>query len=372
MTTAAGASPRRVLHVFATFGIGGPQMRQQELIARMGDGFVHDIVAMDGNFAAAQRIDPKRLGDLMGPPGGRSFFGSVRAFVRLLRERKPDLLLTYNWGSIEACMAARVLAFRNHVHHEEGFGPLEQDRRLRRRNWIRRVALERAHAVLVVSTGLLSIARREWRVPTSQLVYLPNGVDLARFAPASPAGSSATGSVCTIGAVGGLRAEKDHATLLRAFAQMRDPARLELTGDGPERSSLEKLSVALGVEGRVQFLGNASDTAPCYRRMDVFALSSRTEQMPISLLEAMASGLPVASTDVGDVRAMLPEGSRGALAPAGDVPGLARALDVLCADPARRMQEGQRNRAHAEQHFEADECLQRYLDLYMRAARPQR
>ena len=63
MTTAAGAPPRRVLHVFATFGIGGPQMRQQELIARMGDGFVDDIVAMDGNFAAAQRIDPKRLGD---------------------------------------------------------------------------------------------------------------------------------------------------------------------------------------------------------------------------------------------------------------------------------------------------------------------
>ncbi len=372
MTTAASASPRRVLHVFATFGIGGPQMRQQELIARMGDGFVHDIVAMDGNFAAAQRIDPKRLGALTGPPGGRSFLGSVRAFVRLLRERKPDLLLTYNWGSIEACMAARVLAFRNHVHHEEGFGREEQQRRLRRRNWIRRVALERAHAVLVVSTGLLSIARREWRVPTSQLVYLPNGVDLARFSPAARDAARATDAPCVVGAVGGLRAEKDHATLLRAFAQMREPARLELTGDGPERANLERLAVALGIEDRVQFLGNASDTAPCYRRMDVFALSSRTEQMPISLLEAMASGLPVASTDVGDVRSMLPEASRGALASAGDVPGLARALDALCADPRRRVEEGARNRAHAEQCYEADECLQRYVDLYMRAARPQR
>lgn len=370
MIRPGASAPRSALHVFATFGVGGPQMRQCELIARMGPQWRHDIVAMDGNFAAKDRVDASLLGEMLGPPGGKSFVGSVRAFVRLLRQRDPDLLLTYNWGSIEACMAARVLAFSRHVHHEEGFGPAEQTRRLRRRNWIRRLALERAHATVVVSTGLLTIARREWRVPTHQLLYLPNGVDSARFSP-RPAGGVARGP-CVVGAVGGLRAEKDHATLLSAFARMREPAVLELTGDGPERSALESLAASLGIAERTRFLGNAADTAPRYRSMDVFALSSRTEQMPISLLEAMASGLPVASTDVGDVRAMLPEGSRGSLAPAGDAAALARALDGLCADGERRRREGAQNRAHVTGSFDADECSARYLDLYMRAARPQR
>ena len=86
----------------------------------------------------------------------------------------------------------------------------------------------------------------------------------------------------------------------------------------------------------------------------------------------MASGLPVASTDVGDVRAMLPLSSRGALAPAGDDAQLARCLDALVLDPVRRAREGLGNRAQALMSHDADECLQRYIDLYMQAARPQR
>jgi glycosyltransferase involved in cell wall biosynthesis len=365
------AMPRRALHVFATFGIGGPQMRQCELIARMGPEWRHDIVAMDGNFAASARAPKELLGELMGPPGGRGFASSVRAFVRMLRQRKPDLLLTYNWGSIEACAAARIVDVRNHVHHEEGFGPTEQTARHARRNWIRRLALARAHAVVVVSNGLLSIARNEWRVPLQKLMFLPNGVDLARFRPRDVVESTAL-RTCVVGAVGGLRAEKDHATLLRAFAKMRSDARLELTGDGPERAALEALARELRIDGRVQFCGSTDDTAASYRRMDVFALSSRTEQMPISMLEAMASGLPVASTDVGDVRAMLPVSARGALAPAGDDAQLARCLDALVEDPVRRAREGIANRAQALASHDADECLQRYVDLYMQAARPQR
>lgn len=366
MSGAAPSTRRRVLHVFATFGIGGPQMRQAQLIHRMGDAFVHDVVAMDGEFAMAQRIDQNLLGDLLPPPGGRSFVSSTRAFCRLLRERDPDLLLTYNWGSIEACAAARVIDLRRHVHHEEGFRPDEQERRIARRNWMRRLFLARAHAVVVVSSGLLDIARFEWKVDLARLQLLPNGVDLARFSPA-PAAPAVPPVV--IGTVGGLRAEKDQATLLTAFARLRGAPRLLVVGDGPERGRLVELAGRLGIADRVEFAGNATDTAPAYRRMHVFALSSRTEQMPISLLEAMASGVPVASTDVGDVRAMLPEGSRGGIAPKADPGALAGALQGLVDDAGRRAREGAANRAHAEREFELGACLDRYTALYERAAR---
>lgn len=357
---------RRVLHVFATFGIGGPQMRQAQLIERMGSGYVHDVVAMDGEFAMAQRIDKALLGELLPPPGGRSFVSSTRAFCRLLKARDPDLLLTYNWGSIEACAAARVLDLRRHVHHEEGFRPDEQERRLARRNWMRRLFLARAHAVVVVSSGLLDIARFEWKVAVERLQLLPNGVELARFMPAT---SPLPAPPVVIGAVGGLRAEKDHATLLAAFARLRSEPRLLLVGDGPERARLEELAQRLGIASRVEFAGTAKDTAPSYRRMHVFALSSRTEQMPISLLEAMASGLPVASTDVGDVRAMLPDGSRGGVCAKGDPAALAAALQGLVDDAGRRAREGAANRAHVEREFELGTCLDRYVALYERAAR---
>jgi len=223
--------------------------------------------------------------------------------------------------------------------------------------------------VIVPSEQLLAIARTEWRLG-ERAQHLPNGVDLARFRPANAPAAVAVPTdrarPFTIGTVGGLRGEKDHAALLQALALMRRPARLLLVGDGPERGGLEARARALGIAERVQFAGSCADPAPHYRAMDLFALSSRTEQMPISLLEAMASGLPVASTDVGDVRVMLPAACRGALVPPGDAAGLGRVLDELAADPQRRAREGAANRRRCEQRYELAACHERYVAVYER------
>ena len=153
--------------------------------------------------------------------------------------------------------------------------------------------------------------------------------------------------------------------MLRAIAGMREAA-VEgvLVGDGPERQRLEALAHELQIADRVTFSGATRDTAPSYREMDVFCLPSRTEQMPLSLLEAMASGLPVAGCDVGDVGRMLAEGATGGLVEAGDHAGLARALDALLADAARRAREGAQNRQRAEAAYELGACLDRYAAVY--------
>jgi glycosyltransferase involved in cell wall biosynthesis len=142
---------------------------------------------------------------------------------------------------------------------------------------------------------------------------------------------------------------------------------LHLVGDGPLRAGLEALAATLGVRDRVTFQGLQADPAAAYRAFTVFALPSHTEQMPLSLLEAMASGLPVAGSDVGDVRAMLPEGSRAGLGPPGDPGPLARALQTLLADAERRRREGAANRARCEAHYELAACLQRWIALYRAA-----
>jgi glycosyltransferase involved in cell wall biosynthesis len=172
--------------------------------------------------------------------------------------------------------------------------------------------------------------------------------------------------------VAALRPEKNLARLLRAFALVRAlrPCRLVIAGGGPERAGLEALAGELGVAGEVDFPGHVADTPALYAGFDAFALSSDTEQMPISVLEAMAAGLPVAATDVGDVRAMLaPE--NGAEVVAQDAAALAAALAGLLADPARRALLGAANRRRAEADFDQETMFAAWHALF-RFAPPKR
>ncbi len=353
-----------VLSVFPTFSVGGAQVRFATLANRLGPAFRHAVIAMDGDWTCAERLEPGldftwpevpvRKGDTL---------ANMQAFRRALQEIRPDVLVTYNWGTIEWALA-NLLPLARHIHCEDGFGPEEQARQIPRRVWTRRLALRRATVVLPSRT-LEQIATRIWRLPRAGLRYVPNGIDLARFAPRREAATEATAGL-TVGTVAALRAEKNLARLLRAFAQVSEAmdARLVVVGDGPERPALEALAAALGIAARVRFAGHVADPAPLYAAFDVFALSSDTEQMPISVLEAMASGLPVATTDVGDVRAMLAEENGRFVVPKQDEAALAEAMRALLADAALRRAAGEANRARAEREFDERVMVETYGRLF--------
>jgi glycosyltransferase involved in cell wall biosynthesis len=149
-----------------------------------------------------------------------------------------------------------------------------------------------------------------------------------------------------IGTVAALRPRKNIARLIRALASACRwvPARLVIVGDGPERPALEALAAAEGIGGKVEFAGHRADPAALYAGFDIFALSSDTEQMPLSVLEAMASGLPVAATDVGDVADMLDAANRRYVV-AHEDGALADALAALAARSDLRAALGAANRA---------------------------
>ena len=291
--------------------------------------------------------------------------GNVLRFRRVLRALRPDALVTYNWGSLEWAIANLSVGLR-HIHIEDGFGPEESDRQLPRRVWLRRIVLRRS-TVVVPSRNLERIALHTWRLPPRRVHYVANGIDLSRFdrrsdARAPPPWPEQDHSP-VIGTVATLRAEKNLRRLLQAFAQLRRKARLVIVGDGPERPALEALARELGVAAAVQFPGYLPDPQRAYGYFDVFALSSDTEQMPLSVLEAMASGLPVASTDVGDVARMLAPANQPFIVPR-DASALANVIDALLEAPALRQNVGAANRARAEQEFDEQAMFERYRALF--------
>jgi glycosyltransferase involved in cell wall biosynthesis len=350
-----------MLSAFSTFEVGGPQVRFARLAALFGDSWRHAIVAMDGVYDCARRLPD---GLAVSYPEVRvvkgDLLGNVRRFRAALRALKPELLVTYNWGAIEWCLA-NLVPLARHVHIEDGFGPEERDRQLPRRVWTRRLALRRSTVVLP-SLTLKRIAEEVWRLPAERLRYVPNGIALERFRLRSRA---SLGPEPVIGTVAGLRPEKNLARLLGAFARLRAerPARLEIVGDGAERAALEALASRLGLGASVTFHGAQADPAPFLERFDLFALSSDTEQMPLSVLEAMASGLAVVATDVGDVRAILSDENRS-LVVAKDETALAEALARGLADDVLRVAAGEANRLKAEREYDERLMADRYARIF--------
>ena len=346
-----------LLHVFPTFAVGGAQVRFASVANRLGPRWRHAIVALDGVTDCAARLAPTldvvfpdvviRKGDLV---------GNVRAIRRLLRALRPSVMVTSNWGSIEWAIA-NALPLVRHIHTEDGFGPEERDRQLPRRVSTRRLALRRSIVVLPSRT-LMNIACDQWRLDPARLRYIPNGVDLSRFASD---GSRSHGS--TVGIVAALRPEKNVGRLIRALHAVDAPWRLVVVGDGGERAALEAMTASMGLQSRVSFIGQQADTARYYNEFDIFALSSETEQMPLSVLEAMAAGLPVASTDVGDVRAMVAAQNDAFIGALTDG-ALAGSLRALLMNPDLRREIGAANRAKAEAEFNQDIMFEAYGHLF--------
>jgi glycosyltransferase involved in cell wall biosynthesis len=353
--------PPRLLHVFPSFAVGGAQIRFCAIANRFGPAWRHAIVALDGDTTCRERLGPGLVVDYLavrthkGDP-----LGNLLRYAAILRQMRPDVLVTHNWGSIEWAMANSLVGIR-HVHIEDGFGPEERTRQLPRRVWTRRLFLRRATVVLP-STTLLRIATGIWRLGRRRLRYIPNGIDLTRFAAAAAA--RPPGAEPVIGTVAALRPEKNLARLLRAFAIARrsHPARMVIAGDGPERASLQALTAELGLADSVRFLGHMAGPQDAYRQFDIFALSSDTEQMPLSLLEAMAAGLPVAATDVGDVAAMVTQANRRFVTAPDDI-ALGTALAALLADATLRRALGAANRARAETEYDQETMFRTYADL---------
>lgn len=363
----------RLVHVFPAFATGGPEVRTALLINALTE-FAHTIVSLNGDTSGKCRLDPSASVMFAPATPPRNTMWLWELGWALCAEN-PNLLVTYGWGGTDAIFAARLAGLCPTLHVEDGFLPDEAVAQKQARRLVRCVAFRLAAALVVPSRSLEHIATSSWRVPARRVHYVPNGVDTDRFSPPLGDGRQqararlgSRAEELVVGTVGMLRPDKNHARLLRAFASIRSDVavRLAIIGDGPCRAELEALARDLGVADRVTFAGAIVDPAWCYKGFDLFALSSDTEQMPLSVLEAMASGLAVVSTDVGDVAAMIAPPVGGGVTALSDEGAFRSQLELFCHDEATRATAGAQNRARALEHFSITRMVDSYAQLFRR------
>ncbi len=363
-------SPVRILHAHSTFGQGGKEARAVQLMNAFGAAAEHSILsAAPGELGAAKALDPEVKAEFPGDAPSLTGLPGLPRLFRLSRYmRRFDLVLTYNWGAFDAVMARHLFGGPPLIHHEDGFNQDEAAELKTRRNLYRRLGLAAAHRLVVPSARLEAIARKAWAQPPGKLVRIANGIDVPRYSapPARDiAGLDKRPGEIVIGTVAGLRPVKNLPRLVRAFAAMASPgARLVIVGAGPESERIAAEARSLGVGDRLVMPGFLAEPSLWIGHFDIFALSSDSEQFPISLVEAMAAGLPAVATAVGDVVHMVADDNKPLIVAAEDEAAFAAALDSLADRPDLRRAIGRANAGKAAAEYDEAGMVERYARLY--------
>lgn len=340
-----------------------------------GDRVRHTIISTNNDFSAEDIID-----DGLNVAIDKSHHdtrGSLLHFVKkhrvFLKKKNADLLITYNWGAAEWALANSFGPIMRHIHVESGFGPDEANGTIQRRDLFRRVALRNIEYLSVPSTTLIDIAKSKWKVPERKIKYIPNGVDLEKFSRTqiNPEldGFEKQDDEIIIGTVAPLRPEKNISRLINCFKNATDTntktkSRLLIMGEGVERPKLERLVTSLGLQDKVFFSGHISSPEKTIGLLDIFAISSDTEQMPNAVNEAMAAALPVVGLAVGDVKHMVSDENKDFIVSAGDDQSFTNAIKALVADKAMQKSIGKSNLSHVKQHYNRTDMYKKYAALW--------
>ena len=357
--------PPKILHVFDGFRVGGTEVRTCNVINHLGKRFRHVVVSNNGNFDAARHIEADIDVRYLHPKTTGGFYPkALLSICRALREISPDLMIAYEWGAIDWVLVSRLVGCCPTIMTVEGFEDSELFVQNRRRLLIRRLLYGRCDKVVVCSRTLYDIALEKWKLQPPRLLHIPNGVDCRKFTPSAETRGQ-TGEV-RLGVVASLIKLKNHIKLLKCLAELSESVHfsLHIAGEGPERENLKQFCRESGLDEKVHFLGHVHDTPSFLKGLDIFCLASITEQMPMSVLEAMATGLPIVSTDVGDVKLMVSEENKPFITDLDDDTQYTQALKKLIGDRSLRTVIGRANRHKCLDLYDEQLMFKRYEELY--------
>ncbi len=370
--------PPLILHVIHNLSIGGLENGLVNLINTMpANMYRHAIACIEGYSDFRLRIKRPDVAVIALNRSQVGHWKMRRAIFQLCRRLQPAILHTRNMSPVDALLPARLAGVRHIVHGEHGWDVDNLDGK----RW-KPMVLRRIHAPLIdqyitVSRHLQDYLIDRVGIGKSRITHICNGVDTGRFAPHAspslewlPAGFAGDDKI-RIGSVGRIQPVKDQATLLRAVAlvladnpQWRERLRLTVVGAGPLLAELRARADSLGIADLTWFPGALGNVPDVLRALDIFVLPSLNEGISNTILEAMASGVPVLTTAVGGSVELVEEGVSGRFFAPRDAPELARLLGDYITDPAMRRTHGESARRIALERFSLAAMVAGYEAVY--------
>ena len=350
-----------IMHVVYSFDVGGLENGVVNIINNLDPALFRHVVV--------EFIDMDK------PPGhGMKLYPKL---YRLMKDLKPSIVHTRNLAALEAVIPAFFAGVPVRVHGEHGWDVSDPHGTRLKYKVIRRIYSPFVSRYVALSSQIERYLHEGVGVQASRIARICNGVDTQRFQPRGEDRGLLEGSpfnmsnLTVLGTVGRLQAVKDQSNLLQAFALLLQWApgqarrlRLMIVGDGPLRKNLEAQVARLGLDAHVWFAGARNDIPAVMRAMDVFVLPSRAEGISNTILEAMASELPVVATDVGGARELVEDGGNGRLVRACDSEALANAFMYYLERPARVRKHGLASRDRALARFSIKSMVAAYSNLY--------
>lgn len=366
----------RVVHIVHSLEVGGLENGVVNLVNGPVPGIRHAIVCLKTAGPLRARLDEGVDVFVVGKGRGHDPRAVLR-LLRILRQLRPDVVHSRNWATFDAVLAARLARVPTVIHGEHGREISDPHGLHSRRNRVRRMCARLVDRFVTVSDDLRRWLITQVGIPERKVVRIHNGVNTTRFAPAESLAQRARIGLGpdqpVIGTVGRLDPVKDQATLIRAFAHARQShpqTTLLIVGDGPGRAELLRLTASLELGQQVRFLGERADIPDLLRGLDVFVLASIAEGISNTLLEAMATGLPLVATNVGGNPELVEDGVNGLLVPPQEPATLSSALALYLDDPHLRAVHGKASRQRAVATFPLERMRAAYSTLYtsLRAA----
>ena len=374
--SAAGAP--LIAHVIYRFDVGGLENGLVNLINRTpAQRFRHAIISLTESSPFSRRLE---RGDVpvfaLHKPPGNSPLTQFKLWS-LFRRLRPDIVHTRNIAALEATLPAALAGVPVRIHGEHGRDAADPDGTNVKRQLIRRLYRPFVHQYITVSRDLESYLEQKVRVEPSRIAQIYNGVDSALFHPAGerrdevPQPGFSGPEHVVIGTVGRMQDVKDPLNLARAFVllmktmpQAKERLRLVMVGDGPLRERVNDTLADGGAREYAWLPGNRDDVARIMRSFDLFVLPSLAEGISNTVLEAMATGLPVLATHVGGNPELIRPGETGTLVPADDPESMARAMRAYAEDPGLRRRHGSEARREIERKFRWEAMVEKYTGTY--------
>ncbi len=367
-TSSSLRSPRVAMVVPSLRGGGLERVVRALSLAVVGRGYKSGVFCLSGLGIHADELTASAVAVHDCQEGWMRMRGLPLQLLKALGRFKPDIVHAHSGTWFPAAVSSMLLRRPRLVFTEHGRDVRQAPSSPRLERW----CAKRTDRVTTVSSALADYVR-QWLTPRQMPVVIPNGIDLHRYRESNNGTRDrlreswhvAECEVLSV-AVGRLVPVKNHVGLLRAFAQATRRApnlRLAIVGDGPLRSALVAQAQSLQIERQVAFLGFRDDVAACLQAADCFVMTSKTEGLPVSLLEAMAAGLPIVASDVGGVPEALGDPPAGVLIAPEDTEGLSNALAEVALDAGyrERLRRLVSNRALA---FSLTTMVDRYCAIY--------